>query len=421
MRNVVTAILGGGQGSRLWPLTKSRAKPAVPVGGKFRLIDIPISNSLHADVRRIFVLTQFNSASLHQHIAQTYRFDAFSRGFVNILAAAQGLDNREWYQGTADAVRQNLDRLLHQRPSEILILSGDQLYLMDLRAFVAEHRKRKAELTVAVKAVPRDQARGLGIMKINAQGRIVEFVEKPQSEQELDRLEVGPEAMAKLGFAPEDGTLLASMGIYTFQPEALRGLLEGNEDHDFGKEVIPKAIHTSRVFAFPYNGYWRDIGTIGNFHQANLELALPVPPLNLYSPDKPIFTHARFLPGVKINECRVRQAVICDGSIITGAEISWSIVGVRSVVRGGTQIDHSVVMGANFFEQEGSAGAAMPLGIGQDCEIRNAILDRDVRIGNGVKLVNQAGVRNADGENHYIRDGIIVIPQGVTIPDGTVI
>nr|HRC84598.1 sugar phosphate nucleotidyltransferase [Thermoanaerobaculia bacterium] len=287
MRNVLTAILGGGQGARLWPLTRSRAKPAVPVGGKFRLIDIPISNSLHADVRRIFVLTQFNSASLHQHIAQTYHFDAFSRGFVNILAASQSLETRDWYQGTADAVRHNLERFLLARPSEVLILSGDQLYLMDLRAFVGEHRRRKADLSVAVKAVPRDQAKSLGIMRVNTQGRIIEFVEKPQDDEVLDRLSADEATLVRLGFDPGEGSFLASMGIYVFRPELLGELLLGNDDHDFGKEVIPKAIHSHKVYAFAYAGYWRDIGTIANFHQANLELVVPVPPLNLYSPDKP--------------------------------------------------------------------------------------------------------------------------------------
>ncbi|MFN7959739.1 MAG: sugar phosphate nucleotidyltransferase [Thermoanaerobaculia bacterium] len=420
MRNVLTAILGGGQGARLWPLTRSRAKPAVPVGGKFRLIDIPISNSLHADVRRIFVLTQFNSASLHQHIAQTYHFDAFSRGFVNILAASQSLETRDWYQGTADAVRHNLERFLLARPSEVLILSGDQLYLMDLRAFVGEHRRRKADLSVAVKAVPRDQAKSLGIMRVNTQGRIIEFVEKPQDDEVLDRLSADEATLVRLGFDPGEGSFLASMGIYVFRPELLGELLLGNDDHDFGKEVIPKAIHSHKVYAFAYAGYWRDIGTIANFHQANLELVVPVPPLNLYSPDKPIFTHPRFLPGVKVNECRVKHSVICDGSIITGAEVTWSIVGVRGVIRTGSVVERSVVMGANFFEPEGEA-EGVPLGIGRDCEIRNAILDRDVRIGNNVKLVNSGGIQNMDAENYCIRDGIIVVPAGAVVPDDTVV
>ena len=421
MKNVVTAILGGGQGARLWPLTRNRAKPAVPVGGKFRLIDIPISNSLHAGINRIFVLTQFNSASLHQHIAQAYRFDLFSRGFVNILAAEQGLDNRDWYQGTADAVRQNIARLQHSNSSEVLVLSGDQLYLMDMRAFVLHHREKKADLTVAVKAVPRAQAKGLGIMRVNSAGRIIEFVEKPKEESELDRLALDAATLRKLGFEGEDGSLLASMGIYTFRTEVLSELLVGTQDHDFGGQVIPKAIHHKRVYAFGYNGYWRDIGTIVSFHQANLELAVPVPPLNLYSPDKPIYTHARFLPGVKITECKVSHSVICDGSIVSGAEIHRSIVGVRGVVRANTMIENTIVMGANFFEADESAGDRIKLGIGRDCKIKNAILDRDVRIGDGVELVNREGLDRADGPNYFIRDGIIVVPAGEEIPAGTVV
>ena len=419
MRNVVTAILGGGQGARLWPLTKSRAKPAVPVGGKFRLIDVPISNSLHAGITRIFVLTQFNSASLHQHIAQTYRFDVFSRGFVNILAAEQGLERCDWYQGTADAVRQNLDRLLLLQPSEVLVLSGDQLYLMEIRAFVETHRQKKADMTVAVKAVPRSQAKGLGIMRVNSAGRIIEFVEKPTEKEVLDRLMTDAATLRKLGFETDEDALLASMGIYVFRPGLLRELLSGTDDHDFGKEIIPKAIHERKIYAFGYDGYWRDIGTIGNFHSSNLELAVPVPPLNLYSPDYPIFTHPRFLPGVKVNECRVYHSVLCDGSIITGAEIQRSIFGVRSVIRAGSVVEDSVVMGANFFEPDEAAGSNTPLGIGRDCVIKHAILDRDVRIGNGVKLINAGGIQHADGESWCIRDGIIVVPAGAVVPDGT--
>lgn len=420
MRDVVTAILGGGQGARLWPLTKNRAKPAVPVGGKFRLIDVPISNSLHAGINRIFVLTQFNSASLHQHISLTYRFDLFSRGFVNILAAEQSLDNRDWYQGTADAVRQNLDRLLFLDPSEVLVLSGDQLYLMDMGEFVRTHRERKADLTVAVKAVPREQARGLGIMRMDRDGRIVEFVEKPTDEEELERLTPRAESLARLGFEAEEGSLLASMGIYVFDPEVLERVLRGTRHTDFGKEVIPEAIHESNVYAFAYKGYWRDIGTIGAFHQANLELAVPVPPLNLYSADKPIYTHARFLPGVKIHDCSVRHSVVCDGSILDGAEISRSVVGIRSVVRAGTVLDRCVVMGANYFEDDDAAAdGRVRLGIGHDCEIRGAILDRNVRIGDGVRLINKDEANQGEGEGYCIRDGIIVVHQGAEIPDGT--
>ena len=293
-------------------------------------------------------------------------------------------------------MRQNLDRLTYLDPSEVLILSGDQLYMMDLAGFVDRHRGKTAELTVAVKAVPREQARGLGIMKVNRDGRIVEFVEKPQEDSELDRLTPYASTLEHLGFDAPEGSLLASMGIYVFDPKVMTDLLAGNDDIDFGREVIPKAIDDHRVYAFAYDGYWRDIGTIGAFHQANLELALPVPPLNLYSRDFPIFTHPRFLPGVKIHDCHVQHSVLCDGSIITGAEIQRSVVGIRSVVRSGTVVEDSVIMGQNSFGGEAPAiDGEVPKGIGSDCVIKNAILDRDVRIGNGVKLVNAGGVDRA--------------------------
>src|SRR5262245_26049877 len=305
MRDVVTAILGGGQGSRLWPLTRDRAKPAVPVGGKFRLIDIPISNSLHAGIDRIFVITQFNSTSLHRHIAQTYRFSAFSNGYVNILAAEQTLDNRDWFQGTADAVRRTLARLLEDNPSEVLIPSGDQLYLMDVAKFVRIHRERGADLTIAVKPVTREEASGFGILRLDPSGRIVDFVEKPKEAAQLDAIALDEQTRAALGFATQ-GSCLTCMGIYVFRPAVLRELLVGTTTVDFGREVIPQALHDCRVFAFPHDGYWADIGTIPSFHQANLELTLPLPPLNLYDPELRIYTHPRFLPGIKVNDCSVR-------------------------------------------------------------------------------------------------------------------
>ncbi|NHZ73265.1 MAG: NTP transferase domain-containing protein, partial [Nitrospirae bacterium] len=372
MQKVVTAILGGGQGSRLAPLTRYRAKPAVPVAGKFRLIDIPISNSLHAGIDRIYVLTQYNSASLHRHIAQSYRFDVFSRGFVNILAAEQSVSNREWYQGTADAVRQNLERLIYKKPSEVLVLSGDQLYLMALRSFVEWHRANLADLTVAVKAVPREQAHAFGVMKVDSQGRIVDFVEKPQDAAQIDELVVPPDRLERLGFDPGPDQCLASMGIYAFRPAVLKSLLDGTKATDFGHEVIPSAVPDLRVFAFGYSGYWRDIGTIAAFHHANIELTQPVPPLDLYSPETPFYTHPRFLPGTKIDDCSVHHSVICEGSVVSGASISNSVIGIRSMIRQGTVIDRTVMMGANRYEWEPNESGAPVLGIGRNCTIRNA-------------------------------------------------
>ncbi len=423
MKRVVTAILGGGQGARLAPLTRDRAKPAVPVGGKFRLIDIPISNSLHAGIDKVYVLTQFNSESLHRHIAQSYRFDAFRGGFVNLLAAEQNMTNRSWYQGTADAVRQNLTRLIDDNdPTEVLILSGDQLYLMEMREFVLAHRANQADLTIAVKPVTREEAKGFGILRLDRTGRVVEFVEKPTSEEALDALALDESTRDALGFEAAPGTLLASMGIYVFRPEVLREVLVGSPYTDFGKEVIPASLGRIRVFAFPYDGYWTDIGTIPSFHQANLDLTVPLPALNLYNPNYPIYTHARFLPGTKINGCSVTRSVLCEGSIITGSKISDSIVGIRAIVQTGTTIERSIIMGANRFEPLAEATHhAVKTGIGRDCTIRNAIIDFNARIGEGCKLLNEQKIEEAETPNYSIRGGIIVVPKNAELPPGTVI
>ena len=420
METVVTAILGGGQGSRLWPLTRHRAKPAVPIGGKFRLIDIPISNSLHAEIDRIFVITQFNSASLHRHIAQTYRFDAFSRGFVNILAAELTTERQDWYQGTADAVRQTLTRLLEPEPSEVLILSGDQLYLMDIVGFIRAHRERGADLTIAVKPVSRAEASAFGILQLDPSGRIEHFVEKPKEPALLDAVALNDQTREALGFPAPPGSYLASMGIYVFRPEVLSELLVGSTTVDFGREVIPQALDHYKVVAFPHNGYWTDIGTIPSFHQANLDLTVPLPPLNLYDPDRRIFTHPRFLPGTKINECFVQCSLLSEGSILSGSRVSDSIIGIRAVVRSGSVIERSVVMGADRWEAEPTDGE-LPMGIGRDCHIKNTIIDFNASIGDGCQLVNADGVQEAETESYSIRDGIIVIAKNAVLPPGTVI
>lgn len=420
MKNVVTAILGGGQGSRLWPLTRHRSKPAVPVAGKFRLIDVPISNSLHAGIDRIFVLTQFNSASLHRHIAQTYRFDMFSGGFVNILAAEQNLSNREWYQGTADAVRQNLGRLLDPGPREVLILSGDQLYTMHMGMFVAQHRRKKASLTIAVKPVPREQASGLGIMRVAPDGKILEFVEKPKDPDVLDDLALDAETISKLGVDAEPGSLLASMGIYVFDSQTLpKVLLDHPEMTDFGKEIIPETIG-GEVYAYLYNGYWRDIGTIPAFHEANIELTQPNPPMDLYHPDFPIYTHARFLPGLKIRHCEVEDSVLCEGSVLLGSRIANSVIGIRSLVRERAVIEDCVVMGTKR-GQTTDPDDEVRIGIGEDCVVRRAIIDRGARIGRDSRLVNEDDVVDYDDPEgrFYIRGGVIVVPAMASLAVGT--
>ncbi len=421
MHDVVSAILGGGRGTRLWPLTMRRAKPAVPVGGKFRLIDIPISNSLHAGIERIYVLTQYLSASLHRHISQTYRFDAFSRGFVNILAAEQRIHEERWYQGTADAIRQNMPRLVEYHPRDILILSGDQLYLMDMGGFVSTHREAEADLTVAVKPVPRSEAGALGIMRIDEAGRITEFVEKPRDPAVVDGLALDASTIDRLGLDAEPGMVLASMGIYTFRTGFLEDVLSHSEHVDFGREIIPAAIESGRVQAFVENGYWRDIGTIRSFHEANLELTAPVPELDLYDPLHPVFTRPRFLPGCKINGCTVERSILSDGSILSGSRVSDSIVGVRAVLAEGVVLERTVMMGATIFERETSDSARIPLGIGRGSVVRDAIIDLDARIGEGCRLTNESGIQHLDAETHVIRDGIIVVPRGQVVPDGTVV
>jgi glucose-1-phosphate adenylyltransferase len=421
LEKVITAILGGGQGSRLWPLTRDRAKPAVPIGGKFRLIDIPISNSLHAGIDRIFVITQFNSASLHRHIAQTYRFSAFSLGYVNILAAELTAERKDWYQGTADAVRQCLPRLLEPNPPEVLILSGDQLYLMNIGELMKTHRERGADLTIAVKPVTREEAPGFGILRLDPTGRVREFHEKPKKPEELDMLAVDEQTQAAMGYPAPEGSLLASMGIYIFRPEVLRELLVGSSTLDFGREVIPQSLGQYRVYAYPYEGYWTDIGTIPSFHQANLDLTLPLPPLNLYDSELRIFTHPRFLPGTKVNQCFIQCSLLSEGSILSGSRVTDSIIGIRAVVREHAIVERSVIMGANIWENLPQGSSQVGIGIGRDCHIRNSIIDFNARIGDSCKLLNEAGVQNFDNENYCIRDGIIVVPKNAILPPGTVI
>ena len=417
MNGVVTAILGGGRGARLWPLTRDRAKPAVPVAGKYRLIDIPISNSINAGIDRIFVLTQFNSASLHRHISQAYRFDVFSTGFVHILAAEQSLENADWYQGTADAVRQNLRRLTDTAPEDVVVLSGDQLYLMDLERFVTVHRESGADLTIAVSPVSPEEAPGLGIMRLDGGGRLVEFVEKPQDPATIARLTLDAATVEATGVDADPGSLLASMGIYVFRTEVLVSLLEDNHGDDFGRDLIPIAVETSAVHGYAHRGYWRDIGTIGAFHRASLELTHQLPSLNLYDPKRPVYTRPRFLPPAKVIDCRVFESLLSDGAILTGSHISRSIIGLRGRVRSGSVVERSVIMGNRAFDEDGGT----PFGIGHDCVIADAIIDTDVSVGDGCRLVNDLGVMEADGDGWHIRDGVIVVPRRQVIPAGTVI
>jgi glucose-1-phosphate adenylyltransferase len=424
MANVVTIIMAGGQGSRLYPLTKVRSKPAVPIAGKFRLIDIPISNCIHSGLRKIFVLTQFSSESLHRHIFTTYRFDNFHQDFITLLSAQQTLENRDWYQGTADAVRQNLN-FIEAAGDLVLILSGDHLYRMDYGKFVASHLASGAEISIAVTPVEAARAPEFGVIKVNQRGRITEFREKPKAPAEIERMRAPEEVLRRSGVAP-DRTHLASMGIYLFDWQVLRDLLAHTDAKDFGREVIPHAIADRKVYAYSFDGYWEDIGTIPSFFEAHMDLTRPLPKFNFYDEQKPIFTHARFLPGSKILASDVERAILCEGSIVDRSRLRESIIGIRSRIGEGCRIERTVVMGADFFESreelDRSREAGIPaVGIGAGSEVRNAIIDKNARIGRGVRLVNVNGVPEASTETYVIVDGIIVVPKNTIVPDGTVV
>jgi len=424
MASVVTIIMAGGQGSRLYPLTQVRSKPAVPIAGKFRLIDVSISNCIHSDFRKIFVLTQFSSESLHRHIFTTYRFDNFHQDFITVLSAQQTLENRNWYQGTADAVRQNLG-FIEDVGDLVLILSGDHLYRMDYRKFVESHLASGAEISIAVAPVTAAKAPEFGVMKINQRGRIMEFCEKPKDAADIERMRAPEEVLHRAG-VPPDRSHLASMGVYLFNWNVLKELLAHTDSTDFGKEVIPHAIQDRKVFSHFFDGYWEDIGTIPGFFEAHMDLARPLPKFNFYDEHKPIFTHARFLPGSKILASEVESAILCEGSIVNRSRIRESIIGIRSRVGENCRIERTVVMGADFFESgedlQRNLEAGIPaIGIGQDSEVRNAIIDKNARIGRGVKLINRDGASAVSAANHVIVSGIIVVPKNAVIADGTVI
>jgi glucose-1-phosphate adenylyltransferase len=417
MNDVLAIILGGGRGTRLFPLTLKRSKPAVPIGGKYRLIDIPISNCLNSNLRQIYVLTQFNSESLNKHIGQTYKFDVFSSGFVSVLAAEQTEEGGNWFQGTADAVRQSLRHMRRSKAKDMVILSGDQLYQMDYRQMLETHRKSGADATVAVIPVAEDQTSGFGILKMDDTGRIVHFDEKPPA----SRL---PGLVSKLPGG--DNGYLASMGIYIFKREVLEAALSNPQLVDFGRHVIPDAVPKSRVQAHVYRGYWEDVGTIQSYFQANLALCDAIPPFDFYDAAHPVYTNPRFLPASKVENSDVKSALVCEGSIIHGAKIERAVIGIRSRIGVGSTIKNTLVIGADEYETLAEINATVargipPLGIGAESVIENAIIDKNARIGRGVKLVNAAGVKEKDGDGYYIREGIIIVAKNGVIPDGTVI
>jgi len=417
MQDVLAIVLGGGRGSRLYPLTKTRAKPAVPLASKYRLIDIPISNCINSGVTRIFVLTQFLSASLHRHVYETYKFDIFSKGFVEILAAEQTQTSTDWYQGTADAVRRQMHRFLSREPEDVLILAGDHLYRMDYGEFVQFHREKGAEVTTAVFPVPGQEASRYGIVKTDGQCQIIDFEEKPKQAEQLRNLESYPGT---------ERPYLASMGIYVFKMSILKGLLDEIPGDDFGRNVLPGAIGSRRVCAFPFRGYWEDIGTISSFYEANIALTQPDPPFDFYDPGRPIYTRSRFLPPSWIENCRLRRTVVADGCRLFGAEIDECIIGLRSMVYPHAQLSQVVMMGADYYEDESDIAKDCrkgwpPIGIGSGTRIERAIIDKNARIGHGVIVRSHAGEPDREGENYVVRDGIVVIPKNAVIPDGTIV
>jgi len=409
--NVIGVILGGGAGTRLQPLTSERAKPAVPIAGKYRLVDIPISNCINNDIKKIFVLTQFNSESLHRHIHTSYRFDSFNKNFVRILAAQQSPGDESWYTGTADAVRKTLGHLDNEKADYVVILSGDQLYSMDFNAMLKEHVSRGAEVTIATKPTNRQDAGSLGILQSDNNMRIVNFVEKPGDSPELTELR-----------APmyEEETYLASMGIYVFNTDVLKRLLN-SDSVDFGKEVIPKAIDDTKVFSYVYDGYWRDIGTIRNFWESSLQLTDAMPEFSLYNTKHRIYTRMRYLPPSKVLSCVVNNCLLSEGCILSGREVTRSIVGIRGVIGEGTIMRNTVMMGADSYADEDEPGAhSYPPGIGRDCHIEDAIIDKNVRIGDRV-VISPKGKENGNYDLYTISDGVIVVPKGTVIPSDTVL
>ena len=416
MKDTLGVIMGGGAGSRLYPLTKLRAKPAVPLAGYYRLIDIPMSNCINSGINRIYVLTQFNSVSLHRHVVRTYQFDTFSGGWVRILAAEQTPGNQAWYQGTADALRKQLFQLQVPEPRNLVILAGDHLYRMDYSLFVQFHESHEADITIAAKPVTAADTPGLGILKANEDGRITDWVEKPTPEQSRD-----------LASLDGEKPFLASMGIYVFQTQALVDMLREETGSDFGKHIIPAAIEKGlRVFAYPFDGYWEDIGTIRAFYEVNLALAAPNPPFDFFAPEWPIYSRARYLSGSRVIDSSIRRVVLAPGCRIDNAAVADSIIGLRSIVSPGAHLHRVVMMGADYYETiaqlEEDARLGLPrFGVGEGSVVENAILDKNVRIGRNVVIRNHEGVADEETDTYVVRDGLVVVPKGAVIPDNTVI
>jgi glucose-1-phosphate adenylyltransferase len=418
--DTLAIILGGGQGSRLFPLTATRSKPAVPIGGKYRLIDVPISGCLHADIRRIFVLTQFNSASLNRHISGTYRLDRFSGGFVEILAAEQTPDNPNWYQGTADAVRQAVRHFTQHDADYELVLAGDHLYRMDYAALVDAHRTTRADITIAAQPVDADTATQMGIFRFDRDGAIVAFEEKPKAER---LAQIGRSIPSGSTFAThtDEHPFMASMGIYVFTRRVLVDMLHRETGIDFGRELIPNALGKYKVMPYLYRGFWADVGTIESFYDANVMLGRRDAPFRFWDPERPIYTHLRHLPTSRMTDCHINGSVIGEGCSLNRCHVEGSVVGVRAAIGAGARVERSVLLGADFYEHGEPPGDLPRLGVGRDVVLDRVIIDKNARIGEGARLVNERNVDHADGDGYYIRGGIIVVPKNGVIRPGVIV
>jgi glucose-1-phosphate adenylyltransferase len=416
MNDVITLILGGGRGTRLFPLTHMRSKPAVPIGSKYRLIDIPISNCLHGGLKRIFVLTQFNSASLNRHIAQTYRLDVFSDGFVEVLAAEQTPESSDWFQGTADAVRQAARHFIDYDADYYLILAGDHLYRMDFCDLIESHIEGRADITIAAQPVTTMDATQMGIFLFDREGQIAGFEEKPNARR-LAEIGNSVPPGSPAGGTTADKPFVASMGIYVFSRDVLLEILD-RPGIDFGKEIIPASLSTHRVHPYIFRGYWADVGTIAAFYDANIDLTTRGAAFNFFHPRRPIYTHPRFLPGTRAYNCRMDSSIVAEGCYLDECEIAQSVVGIRTHASPGARITRSVLLGADSYEED-AASEEIALGIGRDAVLDRVIVDKNARIGDGVRLVNEKGVQEADGDGYYIRDGIIIVPKGARVRAGT--
>jgi glucose-1-phosphate adenylyltransferase len=417
MLDVLTIVLGGGRGTRLFPLTHQRSKPAVPLGGKYRLIDIPISNCLHAGFKRIFVLTQFNSASLNRHISQTYRLDLFSEGFVEVIAAEQTPEGERWFQGTADAVRQAARHFKNFDAEYYLILAGDHIYRMDFGELIESHIDRDADITIAAQPVTADEATQMGILRCDSSNQIIGFDEKPAPAR-LDELRPkNPHAATALGLSP-DKPFVASMGIYVFSRDVLHEVLARDHAVDFGKEIIPNALNTHRVQAHFFRGFWADVGTVEAFYDVNLMLTRRGAPFNFFHPTRPIYTHPRFLPASRLHQCTIDEAIVAEGCYLDNCEIRESVVGIRTSIRHGATVTRSILLGADYYDDRQSD---LPLGIGRGAVLDRVIMDKNARVGEGARLVNDRGIQDVDGDGYYIRNGIIMVPKGGVVKPGTVV